>query len=152
MCAVYCWTEADGSNWPTTHWPLERHINLSCLQEQDKTVCTVSLKHYHWTEHVMNCVLPSRDTTLDFYPPPPPHPNDVCSLQTPNLLELAVLCQSLRVGKANNGVFRKGKLQQRFFSKYTWKMAFVLSRIRSGTLRTLCKPRDVGYSCNFSKK
>ncbi len=55
-------------------------------------------------------------------------------LQTQNLLELAVLHQSLWVATANNGVFRKGKLQQRFFSKYTWKMAFVLSRIRSGTL------------------
>ncbi len=30
-------------------------------------------------------------------------------------------------------------------------MGYVLSRIRSGTLRTLCEPKDVGYSCNFSK-
>ncbi len=51
----------------------------------------------------------------------------------------------------NNGVFQRGKLQQRFFSKYTWKMAFVLSCICSGTLRTLDEPQDVGYSCDFSK-
>ena len=30
-------------------------------------------------------------------------------------------------------------------------MAFVLSRFRSGTLRTPCEPKDVGYSCDFSK-
>ncbi len=30
-------------------------------------------------------------------------------------------------------------------------MAFVLSRFRSGTLRTLCEPKDVGYSCDLSK-
>ncbi len=30
-------------------------------------------------------------------------------------------------------------------------MAFVLSRIRSVTLRTLCEPKDVGYSRDFSK-
>ncbi len=73
------------------------------------------------------------------------------ALWTPNLLELAVLHQSLGVVMANIGVFWKGKFQQRFFSKYTWKMAFLLSRIRSGTLRTLCEPKDVGYSCDFSK-
>ena len=27
----------------------------------------------------------------------------------------------------------------------------VLSRIGSGTLRTLCEPKDVGNSCDFSK-
>ncbi len=50
-------------------------------------------------------------------------------------------------------VFQKGKLQQHLFSKYTWKMAFVLPRIRSGTLRALCEPKDVlvGYSCDLSK-
>ncbi len=74
------------------------------------------------------------------------------ALLTPNLLELAIPRQSLEVATANNGVFRKGKFQQRFFSKYTWKMAFVLSRIRSGTLRTRCEPKDVGNSCDFSKK
>ncbi len=40
-------------------------------------------------------------------------------LQTPNLLELALVRQSLGVTAANNGVIRKGELQQRFFSKYT---------------------------------
>ncbi len=71
------------------------------------------------------------------------------ALQTPNLLEVAGLCQSLGVTTANNGIFRKGKLQQQFFSKYTWnmwKLVFVLSRIRSGALRTLCELKDVGYS------
>ena len=72
-------------------------------------------------------------------------------MQTPNLLELAVLRQSLGVTTLNNSVFRKGKLQQWFLSKYTWKMAFVLSRIRSGNLRTLCEPKDIGYSCDFLK-
>ncbi len=30
-------------------------------------------------------------------------------------------------------------------------MAFDLSLFRSGTLRTLCESKDVGYSCDFSK-
>ena len=30
-------------------------------------------------------------------------------------------------------------------------MAFVLSRFRSATLRTLCEVKDVGYSCDFLK-
>ncbi len=30
-------------------------------------------------------------------------------------------------------------------------MTFVSSRIRSGALRTLFEPKDVGYSCEFSK-
>ncbi len=30
-------------------------------------------------------------------------------------------------------------------------MAFILSRFRSATLRTLCEAKDVGYSCDFSK-
>ncbi len=31
-------------------------------------------------------------------------------------------------------------------------MAFVLSHIRRCALSTLCEPKDVGYSCDFSKK
>ncbi len=47
--------------------------------------------------------------------------------------------------------FRKGKLQQPFFSKYTWKMAFVLSRFAAQLQEHLCEAKDVGYSCDFSK-
>ncbi len=68
-------------------------------------------------------------------------------MQTPNIFEL--IRQSY-----DDGVFRKGKIQQMFFSKhgkYTCKMVFALSSIRSGASTTLCEPNDVGFSCDFSK-
>ncbi len=75
----------------------------------------------------------------------------VLNLEYMEKLDSRFLRQSLGVATANNGVFRKGKLQQPSFSKYTWKMAFVLCRFHSATSRTLCEAKDVGYSCDFSK-
>ena len=72
-------------------------------------------------------------------------------LQTPNLLDLAVLRQLLRVATASNGVFRKGKIQQTFFSKYSGKMVFVLSPIRSAASTTLCEPKDRVTVATFPK-
>ncbi len=52
----------------------------------------------------------------------------------------------------NDGVFRKGKLQQPFLSRYTCNIAFVLCYFWSATLRTFCEAKDVGYGCDYSKK